>query len=169
MTVMQPYDQLALPLPKTAAPPSLHRVLAPARTALAAADRRALAAQLAGIAHLRGRTPVPKSGTAGPRELPRTVGRRLVPTFPELGEVAAFHAVVRLSSVDPTVNRFRVYGLSWQPTLWGDFALVQTWGRLGRPGRSRATSYPSRAAAQGMIERLLRRRLQHGYRVVTWT
>ncbi len=80
-----------------------------------------------------------------------------------------FHAFVRLISVDPAVNRFRVYVLSWHPTLWGDFALVQTWGRLGRPGRSRTTGYPSRAAAQGMIVRLLRRRLQHGYRVVTWT
>ena len=169
MTVMQAYDQLALPLPKTAAPPSLHRALAPARTALAAADRRAIAAQLAGIAHLRGRTPVPKSRPASPRELPRTMGRRLVPTFPELGEVAAFHAVVRLSSVDPMTNRFRFYVLSVRPTLWGDVALVQSWGRLGSPGRSRMTNYATRAEAQAMIERLLRRRLRHGYRVVTWT
>ncbi|MDP9356388.1 MAG: WGR domain-containing protein [Chloroflexota bacterium] len=95
--------------------------------------------------------------------------RRLLPASTELGPVVRFHAFVRLISVDPAANRFRVYVLSWHPPLWGDFALVQMWGRLGRPGRSRTTGYPSRTEAQGLIVRLLRRRLQHGYRVVTWT
>ena len=76
---------------------------------------------------------------------------------------------MRLTSVDPAADRFRFYALSWRPTLWGDFALVQAWGRLGGPGRTRTRFYASRTAAQGTIARLLRRRLRHGYRVVAWT
>ncbi len=181
MTATQTYAQLTLPLAETTHDQPLHRALAPARTAMATADSHILAVHLAGVAQLRGRTPVPKSGQvrhARPaakaertNSLERAHGgrRRLVPTSTELGAIVMFHAFVRLISVDPTVNRFRVYVLSWQPTLWGDFALVQTWGRLGGPGRSRTTGYTTRAEAQGTIVRLLRRRLQHGYRVVTWT
>ncbi len=181
MTVAQTYAQLALPLADPTHGPPLRRALAPARTAVATADRHALAVHLAGVAQLRGRSPVPKPGQVRPShsatkaarttpgERAHSGRRRLVSTSTELGPVTMFQAFVRLISVDPAVNRFRVYVLSWHPTLWGDFALVQTWGRLGRPGRSRTTGYPSRAAAQGMIVRLLRRRLQHGYRVVTWT
>ncbi len=169
MTVVQTYAQLTLPLAETTYSQPFRRALAPARTALATADRQALAVHLAGVAQLRGRTPVPK--TARARSVERAHGgrRHLVPSSVDLGTIVTFHAFVRLSSVDPTVNRFRVYVLSWQPTLWGDFALVQTWGRLGRPGRSRTTRYATRVEAQGMIVRLLRRRLLHGYRVVTWT
>ncbi len=177
----QAYDQLALPLPDTVDPPLLRRVLSPARTALVTADRHSLAAHLSEVAQLRGRTAVPKPGalrhvapaitaeTAVPTEFPRVLRQRRVIPPSELGPVVRFHAFVRLISVDPAANRFRVYVLSWHPTLWGDFALVQMWGRLGRPSRSQTTSYATRAQAQGLIVRLLRRRLRHGYRVVVWT
>ena len=46
--------------------------------------------------------------------------------------------------------------------------MVQTWGRLGCPSRSRTTCFASRPMAQETIVRLLRRRLRHGYRVVAW-
>ena len=83
-----------------------------------------------------------------------------------LDELARFGHAVRLTSVDPTTNRARFYVLAWRPTLWGGVALVRTWGRLGRPGRSRATVYADRQGAEADIRRLLRRRLRHGYRVV---
>ncbi len=181
MMVTQTYAQLALPFAETTHGPPLLSALAPAHTALATVDRHALAVHLAGVAQLRGRSPVPKPGQVS-RSRPVTKAervssverahdgrRRLLPASTELGTIVTFHAFVRLISVDPAANRFRVYVLSWHPTLWGDFALVQTWGRLGRPGRSRTTGYTSRMEAQGMIVRLLRRRLRHGYHVVTWT
>ena len=181
MATPHPTHQLPLPLPGTTDDAPLRDVLAPAHAALAAADRPALAAHLARVARLRGRTPVPKPGRTGPaarvieagaagsRGTARTTRRRLIAAPPDLGAVATFRAWVRLTSVDPAANRFRCYVLAWRPTLWGDFALVQTWGRLGRPGRSRTSFYASRAEAQGAIVWLLRRRLRRGYRVVAWT
>ena len=83
-------------------------------------------------------------------------------------ELAGFRAYVRFESSDPAENRHRFYDLSWQPTLFGDGALVRTWGRQGQPGTTRATFYPDRACAASEVRQVVRRRLAHGYRVVAW-
>ena len=83
-------------------------------------------------------------------------------------EIARFRGRVRLVSVDPERNRARFYTLTWQPALWGGGAIVRTWGRLGGPGRAMTAFYPDRASAQASVERLIRRRLRRGYRVVEW-
>jgi predicted DNA-binding WGR domain protein len=107
------------------------------------------------------RPPHPEGDADPPR-------RRLAPAAPDLGPAAAFRAFVRLASVDPAADRFRVYVLAWRPTLWGDVALVQSWGRGDRPTRSRATWYARRADGECAAARVLRRRLRRGYRVTSW-
>ena len=82
--------------------------------------------------------------------------------------LAGFNAYVRFENVDPAENRHRFYDLTWQPTLFGEGALVRTWGRQGQPGTSRATFYPDRDCAQAEVRQVLRRRLAHGYRVIDW-
>jgi len=82
--------------------------------------------------------------------------------------LAGFHAYVRFERVDPEHDRRRFYDLSWQPTLFGEGALVRTWGRQGQPGRTRATFYPDRACAAAEVRQVVRRRLAHGYRVLDW-
>ena len=82
--------------------------------------------------------------------------------------LATFSAYVRFESVDPAANRRRFYDLTWQPTLFGEGALVRTWGRQGQSGTTRATIYPDRIGAQAAIHQVVRRRLAHGYRVVDW-
>jgi predicted DNA-binding WGR domain protein len=72
----------------------------------------------------------------------------------------------RFVSVEPAQRRFRFYEVRLQPTLWGGVALVRAWGRLGTPGRSRASEYPDQAAAGPAVERAVRRRLRRGYRLV---
>ena len=165
MPVPRPFRQLALPVAPAAEERPREGVLSSVQAALATADRAALAAQLAGVARSRGRLPVPKPGTG---RLSPAARRRIVPRSVDVGAVAAFRSHLRLTSVDPEANRFRAYTLSWRPTLWGDFALVQSWGRLGSPSRSRTTFFASRPMAQEAIVRLLRRRLRHGYRVAAW-
>jgi predicted DNA-binding WGR domain protein len=78
----------------------------------------------------------------------------------------SFESAARFVSVDPTKHRSRFYELRLQETLWGGVALVRAWGRLGTPGRWRATEYLDRAAAQPDVERAVRRRLGRGYRLV---
>ena len=95
------------------------------------------------------------------------------PSLPTLaGEMtetlASFRAYVRFESIDPAENRRRFYDLLWQPTLFGEGALVRTWGRQGQPGTTRATFYPDRDDAQAEIRQVVRRRLAHGYRVIAW-
>lgn len=82
--------------------------------------------------------------------------------------LAGFRAYVRFASTDPEKNRLRFYDLCWQPTLFGEDALVRVWGRQGQPGTVRATVYPDRDRAQQDIRQLVRRRLAHGYQVVDW-
>jgi predicted DNA-binding WGR domain protein len=80
--------------------------------------------------------------------------------------IVPFGHAIRFVSVDPAKRRFRFYELRLQGTLWGGVALVRAWGRLGTPGRARATEYPDRAAAGPDVERAVRRRLGRGYRLV---
>ena len=82
--------------------------------------------------------------------------------------LTTFSAYVRFESVDPAENRHRFYDLTWQPTLFGEGALVRTWGRQGQPGTTRATFYPDRDEAQAEIRQVVRRGLAHGYRVIAW-
>jgi predicted DNA-binding WGR domain protein len=77
-----------------------------------------------------------------------------------------FARAARFVSVDPAERRFRFYELRLQPTLWGGVALVRAWGRLGTPGRWRASEYPDRATARSDFERAVRRRLRRDYRLV---
>ncbi len=90
------------------------------------------------------------------------------PAPADLAALAHFCAYLRFVSIDPARNRARFYTLTWQPILWGGGAVLCTWGRLGRQGRTRQWCYPDRVSAQTTVERIIRRRLQHGYQVIGW-
>ena len=83
-------------------------------------------------------------------------------------DLAQFQHFVHFVSLDPAKNRARFYLLSWQASLLGDTALVCRWGRLGTQGRSRVIIIPDGAEVQPKIERLIKRRFQHGYQVAGW-
>jgi predicted DNA-binding WGR domain protein len=84
----------------------------------------------------------------------------------EAQAIAAFHCYARFVSIDADKNQFRFYAMSWQPGLWGDDALIVQWGRIGTEGRELPSFYKGRVAAQPVIDRAVRRRLQRGYRVL---
>src|SRR3954447_23934936 len=96
--------------------------------------------------------------------------RRLRPQLPtEPPAVVAFQQYALFTSIDPDENRQRFYRLSWQPLLWGDIALIRSWGRVGSLGQQRLeATYPDRQSAQRLAERLIRRRLQRRYELVAW-
>jgi predicted DNA-binding WGR domain protein len=82
--------------------------------------------------------------------------------------LAQFRCSLRFASVEPAKNRARFYTLHWQRSLWQEEALVQSWGRIGTPGRRQVTFYAERVQAQETIMRVIQHRLQHGYYIVEW-
>ncbi len=88
----------------------------------------------------------------------------------ETPAVAGFQQYARFERVDPAQNCERFYILTWQPLLWGELALVRSWGRIGSQGSRRLEgSYPDRQSAQALAERLIRRRIKRRYELVDWT
>jgi predicted DNA-binding WGR domain protein len=79
-----------------------------------------------------------------------------------------FTGYVRLESVDPAHNRARFYVLRWQPLLWGGAALIRHQGRIGTRGRAQVLLEAGRPQVDAAAQRLLTRRVRHGYHLVDW-
>ena len=74
---------------------------------------------------------------------------------------------VVLQRRDCARNAARFYVLAIEPSLYGDAALVRTWGRIGSLGRQRLDLYASAAEAGEALEAWLARKVRRGYTPVT--
>ena len=70
---------------------------------------------------------------------------------------------LQFRSIDPAQNRFRFYNLSIQRTLWGEFAVVRQFGRIGTEGRRSVRFFSSINEAQEDFDQEAARRLQRHY------
>jgi predicted DNA-binding WGR domain protein len=70
---------------------------------------------------------------------------------------------IELWSLDPSQNRFRVYAIREERTLFGEPCLVVAWGRLGRPLRERTEIFTSGGALSARRSALVALRTKHGY------
>lgn len=70
-----------------------------------------------------------------------------------------------LTRVDPARNMARFYRLDIQPTLFGEWALVREWGRIGSSGQLRCDPFPTEAAAEAAKARMAQAKGKRGYRV----
>lgn len=71
---------------------------------------------------------------------------------------------LHLTRRDPARNMARFYRIDLIPTLFGETALIRTWGRIGTRGRDRVETFGDVERAEvvrGTLERAKRRR---GYR-----
>lgn len=76
-----------------------------------------------------------------------------------------FPTELHLTCVEPAANKRRFYHLSIQRTLFGEWALVREWGRIGRTGgRLRSDLYPSAGLALDALRTLATRKARRGYR-----
>lgn len=71
---------------------------------------------------------------------------------------------VTLTRIDPAKNMRRFYRLDIQPTLFGEFALIREWGRIGSGGTVREAPYPSAELASQALERMRQVKARRGYR-----
>lgn len=71
--------------------------------------------------------------------------------------------MMELSKIDPANNMRRFYRLSVEPTLFGEFALVREWGRLGsKRGRIKEEWHKSVSDADVALAKATKRRMERG-------
>ena len=63
--------------------------------------------------------------------------------------------MIHLTRTDPARNMARFYSMTLQPTLFGDWALLREWGRIGSGGWLVSGRFASeQEAARAMAEHL---------------
>lgn len=71
---------------------------------------------------------------------------------------------IHLERREPVHNRLRFYAILVTPTLFGAWAMVREWGRIGQPGTVRETWFETEAAAIEAGARVRQRKEKRGYR-----
>lgn len=74
----------------------------------------------------------------------------------------SFH--LHCQRIDASRNMARYYMLAIQPTLFGETAVVRSWGRIGRRGGERIDVFGTELEAVAHFLDLARRRHRKGYR-----
>jgi len=72
-------------------------------------------------------------------------------------------SAMHFRKVDKQSNMRRFYALDAQPTLFGEWCAVQTWGRIGSKGREKLTYFDTWQDAQGFLASEQARRQKRGY------
>ena len=75
-------------------------------------------------------------------------------------------STVWLEKRDPTRDMARFYTATVAPTLFGPWALVREWGRIGQPGTVREEWFATAELAEDAGRRLVQRKERRGYRAV---
>jgi len=71
--------------------------------------------------------------------------------------------MIYLTKIDAARNMARFYVLDVQPTLFGEWALLKEWGRIGRGGQSRRATFGQRDEAESALAREYKKRVGRGY------
>ncbi|MDQ2694580.1 MAG: WGR domain-containing protein [Pseudomonadota bacterium] len=71
---------------------------------------------------------------------------------------------IYLEKRDPARRQWRFYRIVVCPTLFGPWAMVREWGRIGSPGTVRETWHDSEEEALEAGERFLKQKTKRGYR-----
>lgn len=73
-------------------------------------------------------------------------------------------AAINLARIDDDKNMARFYKLDVQPTLFGEWAVVREWGRIGRGGTVRSTPYNTAREAEAARDQQRGAKERRGYR-----
>jgi len=68
-----------------------------------------------------------------------------------------------LHRIDPEANMARFYSIDLAPTLFGEVAVLRSWGRIGTRGRTSLETWPSAGEAEAAANRTLRHKSRRGY------
>lgn len=67
------------------------------------------------------------------------------------------------TKTDADANMWRFYRLSVEPGLFGDWALIREWGRIGSTGQTMETWFEDEASAVDACELLALSKRKRGY------
>ena len=73
---------------------------------------------------------------------------------------------MHLHRIDADRNMARFYSMSVQPTLFGEWALLREWGRIGSAGRLVSGPFASEQEAGRAMAQHVKAKLSRGYEVV---
>ena len=82
---------------------------------------------------------------------------------------SAMMTSIYLERREPARNRQRFYAILVIPTLFGAWAMVREWGRIGHPGTVRETWFATETAAIQAGAAMRQRKERRGYRALTVT
>ena len=71
-----------------------------------------------------------------------------------------------LEKVDPSRRMMRFYAIWIAPTLFGEWAMVREWGRVGSPGRLRESWFETEKIANQAAINLKKRKQARGYKTL---
>ena len=74
--------------------------------------------------------------------------------------------VAYLEKIDPARNQMRFYAVTVAPTLFGQWAVVKEWGRIGQAGTVRQTWFESESEAISAGAVAASKKERRGYRAV---
>jgi predicted DNA-binding WGR domain protein len=72
-------------------------------------------------------------------------------------------ALAHLHRIDPEANMARFYCIDVAATLFGEFSVVRTWGRIGTHGRTSIETCVSAEDAERASSRTLHQKMRRGY------
>lgn len=72
--------------------------------------------------------------------------------------------IAYMEKIEPARNQMRFYSINLAPTLFGDWAVVREWGRIGQAGRVLETWFPDKAHAEQAGRVLAGKKQRRGYR-----
>lgn len=76
---------------------------------------------------------------------------------------------LHLTRCNPDLNMARFYMIALEPTLFGEVALVRTWGRIGTRGQIRMETFGEERAARDASLKTETAKRRRGYRDSTAT
>lgn len=74
---------------------------------------------------------------------------------------------LHLTRVDPELNMARFYGVTVQPTLFGETSILRNWGRIGSKGQGMMVTYDDATQALAALKKLEQQKRRRGYVAVT--
>jgi predicted DNA-binding WGR domain protein len=76
--------------------------------------------------------------------------------------------MIQLTRSKPSSNLHRFYNLHLAPTLFGEWAMIAEWGRIGSPSTVKEQVFPSEESAEAALTKRVTCKAKRGYMRVSY-